>query len=78
MKSTVVPVILGLLALVALAYFALIAWRAEEFAGALLHRGWDKRGWTQPRLALRLRLIGIAGVAVAVAAVGLAVFRALG
>jgi len=76
-KSPLIPVILGVLALVALAYFALIAWRADEFAAALLHRGWDKRGWTQPRLALRLRLVGVAGVVVAVAAVGLAVFRAL-
>ncbi len=78
MSSPVVPVILGVLALVAAAYFALIAWRADSFASALLHRGWAEKGWTQARLTARLRVLGVVGVLVSLGAMGLAVFRALG
>jgi hypothetical protein len=67
----------GLAALAGL-YFALFVWRAHTLAGVLLHRGWAERGWTEPRLALGLRILGLAGVALAIVAVVMAMSRAIG
>lgn len=75
MSRPVLMAFLGLLALVALSYFALMAWRAEALARVLLRRGYEARGWSEPRLALRLRILGVAGVVVAVVAVALAVVK---
>jgi hypothetical protein len=69
------PAIMGLLAvlaLIAMAYFAYLAWRADALADVLMRRGYAARGWTQARLSARMRLLGIFGVLVAVAAVSLA------
>lgn len=73
-----IALLLALLELVAFAYFAFLAWRAPDFARALLHRGWDTKGWDEPRLALRLRLVGVGGAVLSAGAVTLAVLRALG
>ena len=71
-------VFLGVLELVALAYFALVIWRAEALAAILLRGGYGARGWTEARLASRLRLLGVAGVVVAVAAVVIAGTKVIG
>ena len=68
----------GVLAAVALAYFALMAARPAPLARVLLRRGYAARGWTEERLAGRIRVLGVAGAVVALAALGLAVVRVLG
>jgi hypothetical protein len=70
--------LLAVLELVALGYFAFMAWRAEGLATILMRGGYEARGWTQARLASRLRLLGIAGIVVAVAAMGIAAAKAFG
>ena len=70
--------LLAILALVAMAYFAYVAWRADALAEVLMRRGYEARGWTQPRLSARMRLLGIVGVLVALAAVALAVSKMVG
>jgi hypothetical protein len=77
-NRSVLMVLLGVLELVALSYFAFVIWRAEALAAVLLKRGYEARGWTQPRLVFRLRLLGIAGVALALAAVGIAATKVVG
>ena len=72
MSRPALMMLLGALALFALAYFALVAWRAEVLARILLRRGYQARGWTETRLALRLRIVGVVGAVVALAAVTLA------
>jgi len=74
-KQPAIMALLGALELVALAYFAFVIWRAEALAAVLLKRGYQSRGWTQPRLAFRLRLLGIAGVVLAIAAMVIAVMK---
>ena len=71
-------VLLGVLELVALAYFALVIWRAESLAAILLRRGYKDRGWTEARLAWRLRLLGVLGVALAIAAIAIAATKVVG
>ena len=78
MSRPALMALLGVLALVALAYFALVAWRAEALAAVLLRGGYEARGWTQERLATRLRILGVIGVVVAVAAVAVAVSKMVG
>ena len=70
--------LLAVLELVALAYFAFMIWRAEGLATILMRGGYEARGWTQEKLASRLRMLGIIGVVVAVAAMGIAATKALG
>ena len=77
-RGVLVPLMLGVLALVAFAYFALIAWRAGRFAEALLHRGYEAKGVSPATMTARMRLLGIAGCAVSGAALVLAVMRATG
>ena len=64
--------------IVAFAYFALIASKPESLARVLLRRGYEARGWNEARLAFRLRLIGIAGAVVALAAILLAIVKFVG
>jgi hypothetical protein len=71
-------IFLGVLELVALAYFALVIFRAEALAAILLRGGYAARGWTLPRLASRLRLLGVVGVVIALAAVVIAVTKVVG
>jgi hypothetical protein len=78
MNRPVLMIFLGVLELVALAYFALVIWRAEALAAVLLRGGYAAKGWTLPRLASRLRLLGIVGVVVAVAAIVIALAKVVG
>ena len=78
MSRPALMALLGVLALVALAYFALIVWRAESLAAVLLRGGYGARGWTQARLVSRLRLLGAVGVIAALAAVVVAVSKIVG
>lgn len=76
-QNPLVVSILALLALAATAYFALIAARPGELASILMRRGYEQRGWTLSALTTRLRMLGVAGVIVSAAALGLAVVRLL-
>jgi hypothetical protein len=78
MNRPALMVFLGVLELVALAYFALVIWRAETLAAILMRGGYAARGWTLPRLASRLRVLGVVGAVVAVAAVVIAVTKVVG
>ena len=64
--------------IVAFAYFALIASQPGSLARVLLRRGYEARGWTEARLSVRLRLVGIAGATVALAAILLAIVKFVG
>ncbi|HEY5540573.1 MAG TPA: hypothetical protein VIL41_03860 [Coriobacteriia bacterium] len=68
----------GLMAAIVFAYFTLFAVRPRPLARELLRRGYEQRGWTEERLALRLRLLGLLGVALALAAILLAVVKFVG
>ena len=68
-----VGVLCGVLAVIAAAYFALLAARPDPLARVLLSRGYADRGWNPQRLALRIRALGLAGVVLAGAAIVLAV-----
>jgi hypothetical protein len=71
----VMMLVLAALELVALAYFVLVIWRAEALAAVLLRRGYAERGWTEARLAFRLRLLGVVGAVLALIAVVVAVAK---
>jgi len=75
MSRPAIMILMGVLELFALAYFALVIWHAEALAAVLLRRGYEARGWTATRLASRLRFIGIAGAAVAIAAMVIAAMK---
>ena len=77
MSRPAIMVVMGVLELVALVYFALIIRHAEPLAVVLLRRGYEARGWTLARLAARLRLIGVVGAAIAIIAVGIAISKVL-
>lgn len=68
----------GLVAALVLAYFALLAAKPRPLARILLRRGYEDRGWTEQRLAARIRVLGVAGVLVALAAILLAVAKFVG
>jgi len=70
--------LLGFLAAVAGAYFGFLAWKARPMARVLLARGWKERGWSESGLTVLLRVLGIAGVLVAIAAIALVVVRLRG
>jgi hypothetical protein len=70
--------LLAVVELVALAYFILVIVRAEALAAILLRAGYAARGWTLARLVSRLRLLGVIGVVVAVAAVVIASMKVVG
>jgi hypothetical protein len=68
-------IMLAVLELIALAYFVFMTWRADALAAVLLRRGYGARGWTQERLTRRLRLLGVVGATVALAAVVIAIAK---
>ncbi len=78
MSRPVLMVLLSLLALVTLAYFVFVLLRADALAAVLLRARYGERGWTQARLASRLRLLAIAGIAVAVVALVIAAAKIVG
>jgi hypothetical protein len=68
----------AILALIALAYFTFIAARPAAFARVLLHRGYEAKGWTEQRLATRVRLLGTLGAGLALAGIVLAIVKIVG
>ena len=72
-RVQIIGMLCGLLAAVALAYFAVLAARPQPIASILLSRGYGERGWTQHRLAGRVRLLASAGALLAAAGIVLAV-----
>jgi hypothetical protein len=77
-RTQMIAVLGGVLEAVALAYFVLFAARPEPIARILLRRGYEQRGWTEARLASRVRLIGVLGAVVALAAILLAIAKFIG
>jgi hypothetical protein len=77
-RTQSIAVLGGVLEALALAYFVLLAARPQPIARILLRRGYEERGWTEERLASRVRLIGVAGAAVAGAAILLAIVKFVG
>jgi hypothetical protein len=63
---------------IAAAYFGVMVWRADSLARVLLRRGYAERGFTEPGLTLRLRLLGLAGFAISLAGLALCLVRILG
>lgn len=78
MRAHLIALVGGFVALIALAYFALLAARPEAFAHILLRRGYEQRGWTEQRLTIRVRALGVLGGVVALAAILLAIVRFVG
>jgi len=78
LSPTVKWALIAFLALVAVAYFAILIWKAESFARALMGRGYEQRGWDEGRLAGRLRLLGLAGLVLALVSLAVASFRVVG
>jgi len=66
------------LAAIAAAYFAVLVWQAGPLTRVLLRRGYAQRGWDEPRLLLRIRLLGWIGLAIALVGTGTALARVLG
>lgn len=58
--------LLAFLAAIAVAYFALVVWRAGTLSGVLLRRGYADKGWTEERLTKRVRLLGVVGLSLSV------------
>jgi hypothetical protein len=69
---------LAVLSAVSLAYFGTVTWQAPSLARELLHRGYEARGWTEQRLTLRLRMIGVLGAVLSAVAFGVACVRIAG
>ena len=68
----------GVLAAFALAYFALMIAKQDAMARVLLRRGYEAKGWTEERLTVRVRILGVAGATVALAGILLAIVRIVG
>ena len=77
-RSQLIAAFGGVIAAVALAYFVLIAAKPRPLARILLRRGYEERGWNEGRLVLRLRLLGVVGSALALAAIVLAIVKFVG
>jgi hypothetical protein len=77
-KAHAISALSGVLALVVLAYFALMAAKPGALARVLLRRGYEGRGWTEAKMAMRLRLIGVAGSGLALAVILLAIVKFVG
>jgi hypothetical protein len=76
--TQLIDVVAGGLSAIVLAYFALMVAKPEALARVLLHRGYDARGWNEPRLAARLRVLGVVGAVAASAAILLAIVKFVG
>ena len=74
-RSQLFAALAGVVAAVVFAYFALMAGRPDALARVLLRRGNEAKGWTEERLSIRVRLLGILGAFVALAAILLAIVR---
>jgi hypothetical protein len=74
-RSQVIFLLAGLAEVLVGAYFVLLAAKPEPIARILMRRGYEKRGWTEKRLAGRVRLIGVVGAVLALAAILLAIAK---
>lgn len=70
--------LVAVLAAVAGAYFALMAWRAGTLARVLLPRGYAARGYDERGLTLRLRLLGVLGLVLSAAGLVASIVRIVG
>ena len=71
-KGVLLAVVSGVAAL----YFGVVVWRASSLAGVLMRTGYEEKGWSGPRLAARIRFVGITGCAVSVVALVVSLVRA--
>lgn len=71
-KGILLAVVSGVAAL----YFGVVLWRAASLAGVLMRTGYEEKGWTAPRLAARIRFVGIAGCVLSVVALVVSLVRA--
>lgn len=77
-SPTVKWTMIAVLASIAAGYFGVMAWKANSLARVLLRRGYAEKGYDEPRLAARLRLLGVAGLALSLAGMAAAITRAGG
>jgi hypothetical protein len=64
--------------LVILGYFALLAVSPRPISRVLMSRGYESQGWTEDRLAKRVRVLASVGAAIAVVALVGIVWRLIG
>ena len=60
-RVQIISIVGVIVALSAGAYFALFAVKPLPLARIMLRRGYEKRGWTEQRLAGRVRFFGVLG-----------------
>jgi len=77
-RVQIISIVGVIVALSAGAYFALFAVKPLPLARIMLRRGYEKRGWTEQRLAGRVRFFGVLGVILALAAILLAIVKFVG
>jgi hypothetical protein len=70
--------LIAVLAAVAAGYFVVMVWRTGDLARVLLRRGYAERGYDEPGLTLRLRVLGWAGLVLSVAGLVVAIARVVG
>ncbi|NTU71669.1 MAG: hypothetical protein HGB10_07625 [Coriobacteriia bacterium] len=69
---------IAVLAGVAAAYFGLMVWKSEPVARVVLKRGRSGGSVSEDSMTKRVRVLASVGLLVALGAVGVAVWRALG
>jgi hypothetical protein len=77
-RAQVIALIGVFVGVIAAAYFGFLAANPEPVARILLRRGYEKRGWTEERLAKRVRSLCTVGVVLALAAILLAIVKFVG
>ena len=77
-RVQIISIVGVIVALSAGAYFALFAVKPLPLARIMMRRGYEKRGWTEQRLAGRVRFFGVLGVILALAAILLAIVKFVG
>jgi len=77
-RAQIISIVGVIVALAAGAYFALFAVKPLPLARIMMRGGYEKRGWTEQRLAGRVRFFGVLGVVLALAAILLAIVKFVG
>ena len=72
-RAQMIGSLCGLLTAVALAYFAVLFTQPQPIARILMSRGYADRGWTQERLAGRIRALAAVGALIAATGIVLSV-----
>lgn len=75
MNPAVKWTMIAALAGVAGAYFAVVVWRARTLARVLLRRGYAEKGFDEPQLTARLRVLGWVGLGLSLVGVAAATTR---